>query len=84
MIYLLDTNILADLIKNPAGRGRQRIAEIGEANVCTSIIVACELRFAARKKNAPLLTMRIERLLQTIEVLPLDRALPQLAELMAG
>jgi tRNA(fMet)-specific endonuclease VapC len=71
--YLLDTNILADLIKNPAGRARQRIAEIGEANVCTSIIVACELRFGARKKNAPLLTMRIERLLQTIEVLPLDR-----------
>lgn len=71
--YLLDTNILADLIKNPAGCVRQRIAEIGEANVCTSIIVACELRFGARKKNAPLLTMRIERLLQTIEVLPLDR-----------
>jgi tRNA(fMet)-specific endonuclease VapC len=71
--YLLDTNILADLIKNPGGRVRQRIAEIGEANVCTSIIVACELRFGARKKNAPLLTMRIERLLQTIEVLPLDR-----------
>lgn len=71
--YLLDTNILADLIKNPGGRVRQRIAELGEANVCTSIIVACELRFGARKKNAPLLATRIERLLQTIEVLPLDR-----------
>jgi tRNA(fMet)-specific endonuclease VapC len=71
--YLLDTNILADLIKNPGGRVRQRIAELGETNVCTSIIVACELRFGARKKNAPLLTTRIERLLQTIEVLPLDR-----------
>jgi tRNA(fMet)-specific endonuclease VapC len=70
--YLLDTNILTDLIKNPAGRVKQRIAEVGEANVCTSIIVACELRFGARKKNAPLLTARIERLLQAIEVLPLD------------
>jgi tRNA(fMet)-specific endonuclease VapC len=71
--YLLDTNILADLIRNPGGRVQRRIAEFGEANVCTSIIVACELRFGARKKNAPLLTTRIERLLQTIEVLPLDR-----------
>src|SRR5687768_16629252 len=71
--YLLDTNILADLIRNPGGRVKQRIAELGEANICTSIIVACELRFGARKKNAPLLTTRIERLLQTIEVLPLDR-----------
>jgi tRNA(fMet)-specific endonuclease VapC len=34
--------------------------------------VACELRFGARKKNAPMLTARIERLLQTIEILPLD------------
>lgn len=70
--YLLDTSILADLIKNPAGRVKARIAEVSEANVCTSIIVACELRFGARKKNAPLLTARIERLLQAIEVLPLD------------
>jgi len=70
--YLLDTNILTDLIKNPGGRVRERIAQIDEANICTSIVVACELRFGARKKNAPMLTARIERLLQTIEVLPFD------------
>ncbi|HWM66611.1 MAG TPA: type II toxin-antitoxin system VapC family toxin [Steroidobacteraceae bacterium] len=70
--YLLDTHILADLIKNPSGRVQQRIVEVGEENICTSIIVACELRFGARKKNAPMLTARIERLLQTVEVLPLD------------
>lgn len=70
--YLLDTNILTDLIRNPGGRVKERIAKVGEANVCTSIIVACELRFGARKKNAPLLTARIERLLQAIEVLPFD------------
>jgi tRNA(fMet)-specific endonuclease VapC len=70
--YLLDTNILTDLIKNPGGRVKQRIAVVGESTICTSIIVACELRFGARKKNAPQLTARIERLLQAIEVLPLD------------
>jgi tRNA(fMet)-specific endonuclease VapC len=70
--YLLDTNILSDLIRNPAGRVKQRIAEVGEENICTSIIVACELRFGARKKNAPLLTARIDLLLQAVEVLPLD------------
>jgi tRNA(fMet)-specific endonuclease VapC len=70
--YMLDTNILTDLIKNPGGRVTGRIAQVGEANICTSIIVACELRFGARKKNAPMLTARIERLLQTIEVLPFD------------
>lgn len=70
--YLLDTNILADLIKNPRGRVKQRIAEVGEENICTSIIVACALRFGARKKNAPRLTARIDSLLQAMEVLPLD------------
>jgi len=70
--YLLDTNILTDLIKNPAGRVRQRISDVGEENICTSIVVACELRFGARKKNAPVLTKRVDLLLQTIEVMPLD------------
>lgn len=70
-LYLLDTNILTDLIKHPDGRVRKRIAEVGEENVCTSIVVACELRFGARKKNAAALTKRIEQLLQAIEVLQL-------------
>lgn len=70
--YLLDTNILTDLIKNPGGRIKQRISEVGEENVCTSIIVACELRYGARKKNAPVLTARIDSLLQAMEVLPLE------------
>jgi tRNA(fMet)-specific endonuclease VapC len=70
-LYLLDTNILTDLIKHPDGRVQKCIAEVGEENVCTSIVAACELRFGARKKNAPALTKRIEQLLQTIEVLPL-------------
>ena len=70
-LYLLDTNILTDLIKHPDGRVRKRVAEVGEENLCTSIVVACELRFGARKKNAAALTKRIEQLLQTIEVMPL-------------
>jgi tRNA(fMet)-specific endonuclease VapC len=70
--YMLDTNILTDLMKNPGGRVKERIGQVGEANICTSIIVACELRFGARKKNAPMLTARIEKLLQTIDVLPFE------------
>jgi tRNA(fMet)-specific endonuclease VapC len=70
--YLLDTNILADLIKSPGGRVKQRIARVGEENICTSVIVACELRLGARMKSAALLTERIEQLLQAIQVLPLE------------
>jgi tRNA(fMet)-specific endonuclease VapC len=70
--YLLDTNILSNLIRQPQGHVARRIGLIGESHVCTSIIVACELRFGARKKNSPELTRRVEQLLDTIDVLPLD------------
>ena len=44
MGFLLDTNILSDLVRRPRGRIADRIAEVGEQHVCTSIIVAAELR----------------------------------------
>jgi tRNA(fMet)-specific endonuclease VapC len=43
--YLLDTNIRSDLVRNPPGRIAEQIARVGENAVCTSIIVAAELRF---------------------------------------
>ena len=56
MRYLLDTNIVSDLVRNPQGRVTQRIREVGEAQACTSIIVAAELRYGATKKASPRLT----------------------------
>ena len=41
-------------------------------SVCTSIIVAGELRFGARKRGSERLTERVEQLLEVIPVLPLD------------
>lgn len=49
-LYLLDANILSDLIKNPAGSVAVKIAAVGESSVCTSIAVAGELRYGAVKK----------------------------------
>jgi predicted nucleic acid-binding protein len=51
MRYLLDTNIVSDLIRNPQGRIAEQIRKIGEAQVCTSIIVAAELRYGATKNK---------------------------------
>lgn len=70
--FLLDTNILSALIRQPDGVIAQRIAEEGEDTICTSIIVACELRYGAAKKGAQALTDRIEALLGVIEVLALE------------
>lgn len=71
--YLLDTNILSDLIKHPAGPATRKIAEVGSDAVCTSIVVACELRFGAAKKASPALTQKVDALLKSIKVLPLEQ-----------
>jgi len=70
--YLLDTNVLSHLLKHPAGAIGVRIAAVGEEAVCTSIVVACELRYGAAKKGSPALSARVDQLLSAIEVLPLD------------
>lgn len=70
--YLLDTNILSSLLKQPAGPIAKRIATVGEDVICTSIVVACELRYGAAKRNSPALTDKINQLLSAIDVIPLD------------
>ena len=71
--YLLDTNILSDLLRNPGGRSARKLAVVGDTAVCTSVVVACELRYGAVKKRSPELAERVEILLQSLEVLPLDK-----------
>ena len=72
MRYLLDTNIVSDLIRNPQGRVAAHIKKIGETQICTSIIVAAELRYGATKKGSPRLTAQLEAVLGVLEILPFD------------
>lgn len=70
--YLLDTNALSEVVKQPAGVVARRIAAAGEDSICTSIVVACELRYGAMRKGSPVLNEKIEQLLSDVEILPLD------------
>jgi tRNA(fMet)-specific endonuclease VapC len=70
--YMLDTNIMSDLIRNPQGKAAKRIARVGEDNICTSIIVAAELRYGCAKSGSQRLLKAVEDLLGEIEVLPLE------------
>ena len=72
MRYLLDTNIISDLVYNPQGRVAENIRRVGEAQVCTSIIVAAELRFGAAKKGSRQLTTLIAGVLDALEILPFE------------
>ena len=75
--YLLDTNILSDLVRHPQGAIASRIAREGESSVCTSIVVAGELRFGAYKRGSDRLTAQVEAILSAIEILPLEEPADQ-------
>jgi len=70
--YMLDTNIISDLIRNPQGRAAKRIAKAGEESICTSIVVAAELRYGCAKRGSERLLRAVEGLLADIEILPMD------------
>jgi tRNA(fMet)-specific endonuclease VapC len=72
MRYLLDTNIVSDLVRNPQGKVAQHIRKVGEAQVFTSIIVAAELRYGAAKRRSPRLSAQLEAVLGALEVLPFE------------
>jgi tRNA(fMet)-specific endonuclease VapC len=71
-LYLLDTNILSHLVRQPQGPVAARIAEVGDDNVVTSVIVACELRYGAAKRGSRRLTRQVEAVLGAMTIKPLD------------
>jgi tRNA(fMet)-specific endonuclease VapC len=72
MRYLLDTNIVSALVRDPHGAVTEHVRAVGEANVCTSIIVAAELRYGATKKGSSRLLAQLEAVLGALEVLPFE------------
>ena len=85
MRYMLDTNIVSDLVRHPQGKVVQRIRKVGEARVCTSIIVAAELRYGAAKKDSTRISTQLEAVLSALDVLPLEPPADTLyASLRAG
>ena len=68
MNYLLDTNILSDLVDNPRGSAQKHLIILKDAFVCTSIIAAAELRYGAVRKQSNRLIDEVDELLQRIEI----------------
>ena len=64
--------MVSDLIRHPHGVITKRISLEGEDNVCTSIIVASELRFGAHKRSSKQLTRQLDLVLSTIQVMPFE------------
>jgi tRNA(fMet)-specific endonuclease VapC len=73
--YLLDANILSDLLKNPQGKTAEKIASISPDErdlIATSIVVAAELRYGVARSGSKILAGRVDQLLAAISSLPLE------------
>jgi len=72
MAYMLDTNVVSDIIRNPRGRAATKADQIGEQRIFVSIVVAAELRFGIAKRPSPVFAEKIDDLLKMFTVVPLE------------
>ena len=70
-LCLLDTNTISALFHDPFGPVAVKIDAANQGDICTSIVVACELRFGAQKRGSTKLTTWVEATLNDLDVQPL-------------
>ena len=74
--YLLDSNILSDLVHHPrSGTAARQLAVArahGERDISTSIIAAAELRYGVTKRGSKRLARQVETVLGALDVLPFE------------
>jgi tRNA(fMet)-specific endonuclease VapC len=70
--YMLDTNVVSDVIRNPHGNAATMVERAGDEHVAISSIVASELRFGILKRNSERLTFLVENLLDRVSILPYE------------
>lgn len=70
-MYLLDTNIISDIIRRPFGPSAVAAEQVEPGSLLTSIVVACELRFGATRRGSPDLVAKVDGVLDRITVVSL-------------
>ena len=70
-LWLLDTNTISAIFRDPFGPVTVKIDAADQRDICTSIVVACELRFGAQKRGSTKLTTWVEATLNDLDVQPL-------------
>ncbi|MDD2920276.1 type II toxin-antitoxin system VapC family toxin [Rhodoferax sp.] len=75
-LYLLDTNVISDMMRNPVGTAAQHAlllaANEPSSKVCTSVVAQCELLFGLRRRTSPHWSTQYSRVMASIDVLDLE------------
>ena len=70
--YLLDTNAVSQLVRQPDGQVARRVAALEPGSFAISVVVAAELRYGAERRGSSRLTRQLEAVFSAIDVLPLE------------
>lgn len=70
--YLLDTNAVSELVRNPGGVVASRAGGFRRGDICTSILVVAELRYGAAKRRSRALSAQLDEVLSALEVFPFE------------
>ena len=73
--YLLDTNIISHMMRYPQGVAAQRVfqfaTEGASVQLCTSVVVDCELRVGLQKISSPQWRLRFDAAMASLAICPL-------------
>ena len=72
MLYLLDTNVVSDMVRYPSGSTAKQFARVGQHNTCISIIVAAELRFGVLRQGSAALVRKLTELVDRLTLMPFE------------
>ena len=72
--FLLDTNIISALMRDPQGPVVSKIEKLGDTEIFTSVIVAAELHYGIVKKGSARLKESAEAILASLEIRPFTSA----------
>ncbi|WP_037182868.1 type II toxin-antitoxin system VapC family toxin [Rhizobium sp. AN80A] len=74
---MLDTNIVSAIVRDPRGKALERLIEVGEENVCISIITHGEIWYGVRKNGSEELAKKVSNVTRRLYVasltLPTDQ-----------
>ena len=75
--YLLDTNIVSAVIRQPDCAVARRLASMPRETFCISIVVATELRFGVFRKASAKLAKQVKTVLEGIDIIPMEEPVDQ-------
>lgn len=72
MRFMLDTNIVSAIVRDPRGKVLERLLEVGEENAFISIITHGEIWYGVKKNGSEELSRKVSAITRRLYVAPLQ------------